>query len=219
MGNKGIRCMGCSGSQLAKPVKDGIGCENPVLKHALGICSALAVTGFVSTTLVMCLALLFVASISCMVVSVLSKVTPHRVRLIMQMLVISTLVIIVDQYLKAYHWDMSQALSVYVSLIITNCLILGRCEAYSMRNNPLLSFLDGLGAAAGYGIVLLIIAAIREPLGQGTLMGMRVTPKEFPGIMLVSAAPGAFLTMGVVAWIVRAIWPAETSPEHPEAGH
>jgi Na+-transporting NADH:ubiquinone oxidoreductase subunit D len=205
-------------AELAKPFKDGMTTENPVLRHSLGICSALAVTGYVSTTLVMVAALLFVAGLSCLGVSLLRNVTPGRVRLIMQMLVISTLVILVHLFLRAYHYDMSRALGPYVGLIITNCLILGRCEGYAMRNGPLLSFLDGLGSAAGYGLVLLAIALIREPLGHGTLLGSRVMPGGYEPAMLVGGAPGAFLAMGVVVWIVRSIWPEEISPEHPEAG-
>lgn len=207
-------------SNLAKPVKDGIGVENPVLRHTLGVCSALAVTGFVDTTLVMCAALLFVASISSLLVSLLRNIIPHRVRLIAEMLVISMLVIIVHLYLRAYWFDMSKALGPYVGLIITNCLILGRCEAYAMRNNPLMSFLDGLGSAAGYGLVLLAIALVREPLGSGTLLGMRVMPGSFLPMQLIAAAPGAFLAMGIVVWIVRSFWPeVEPTEPHPEADH
>ena len=193
--------------ELAKPVRDGICSENPVLRHALGICSALAVTGFVSTTLVMGAALLFVASISTLLVSLLRNVTPRRVRLIVQMLVISTPVILVHLFLRAYFFDMSKALGPYVGLIITNCLILGRCEAYAIRNRPLMSFLDGLGSAAGYTLVLLAISLIREPLGSGTLLGYQIMPKSFTPALLVAAAPGAFFAMGIVVWIVKAIRP------------
>jgi len=203
---------------LLKPVTDGIGCQNPVLCQALGICSALAVTGFVNTTLVMGAALLFVASLSCFVVSLLRNVTPHRVRLIVQMLVISVLVILVHLFLRAYWFDMSKALGPYVALIITNCLILGRCEAYAMRNGPVRSALDGFGSAMGYALVLLAIAAIREPLGSGTLLGFQVMPKAYLPAYLISGPPGAFLAMGLVVWIVRTIWPEEDLTEqHPEA--
>ncbi len=207
------RCL----SRLAEPVREGITSRNPVLCQALGVCSALAVTGYVSTTLVMGAALLFVASISTLSISLLRQSIPHRVRLIVQMLVISTLVILVHLYLRAYHFDMSKALGPYVGLIITNCLILGRCESYAMRNGPLLSFLDGMGSAAGYAAVLLAIALIREPLGSGTLLGFAVFPEAFKPALLFKAAPGAFITMGAVVWIVRAVWPAEEPGEHPEA--
>jgi Na+-transporting NADH:ubiquinone oxidoreductase subunit D len=199
------------------PVKDGITSENPILRHTLGICSALAVTGFVATTLVMGASLLFVASFSALVVSLLRNYTPHRVRLIAQMLIISTLVILVHLFLRAYFFDMSKALGPYVGLIITNCLILGRCEAYAMRNKPVASFMDGLGSAAGYAIVLLAIALVREPHGHGTLLGMQILPESYPPMMLVSAAPGAFLAMGVVVWIVKAVRPDEEPTQHPEA--
>ena len=210
-------CRGTCVSRLAQPVKEGVTTQNPILCQALGVCSALAVTGYVSTTLVMGAALLFVASLSTLSIALLRNTIPHRVRLIVQMLVISTLVIIVHLYLRAFHFDMSKALGPYVGLIITNCLILGRCESYAMRNGPLMSFFDGLGSAAGYALVLLAIALIREPLGSGTLLGLRVLPESFKPAMLFKAAPGAFVTMGAVVWIVRAIWPQEESSEHPEA--
>lgn len=211
--------VGCSdSSELVKPVNEGIGSHNPVLKQVLGICSALAVTGLVSTTVVMCIALVFVCSMSTLIISLIRDLVPHRVRLIVQMLVVSTLVMLVHQYLRAYHFEMSRALGPYVGLIITNCIILGRCEGYAMRNGPVLSFLDGFGNAAGYGLVLLAIALIREPLGAGTLYGFRITPGSFDPALLAKAAPGAFLAMGVVVWVVRAIWPdAEPTSEHPEA--
>ena len=211
----GPRCSGIS--ELAQPVRDGITRENPVVCHALGVCSALAVTGYVATTLVMGAALLFVASLSCLAVSLVSRAVPSRVRLIVQMLIISTLVIIVYLFLRAFYFDMSRSLGPYVGLIITNCLILGRCESYAMRHGPVRSFLDGLGSAAGYALVLLAIALMREPLGHGTLLGIRVMPEAFQPALLVAAAPGAFIAMGVVVWIVRAVRPA-MEHEHPEAG-
>lgn len=207
----------CTSANLLKPVKDGIGCQNPVLCHALGVCSALAVTGYVANTLVMGAALLFVSSISTLAVSLMRNVVPNRVRLIIQMLIISMLVILLHLLLRAYWFDMSKALGPYVALIITNCLVLGRCESYALRNKPLMSFLDGLGSAAGYALVLLVISLIREPLGQGTLLGFQIMPQSFLPVMLIGSAPGAFLTMGIVVWIVRAIWPQPQPTEHPEA--
>jgi len=208
--------VGCTCSNLIKPVSDGIGSQNPVLCHALGVCSALAVTGFVATTLVMGGALLFVASMSALAVSLLRNVIPHRVRLIAQMLIISMLVILVHLFLRAYFYDMSKALGPYVGLIITNCLILGRCESYAVRNTPVMSLLDGLGSAVGYSLVLLAISLIREPLGNGTLLGYQIMPEGFMSIGLVRAAPGAFLAMGIVAWVVKAIWPDLHPAEHQE---
>lgn len=204
-------------STLLKPVKDGIGPENPILCQTLGICSALAVTGYIDTAIVMGTALIFVASISSFMVSLLRNLIPERVRLIAQMLIISVLVIIVHLYLRAYWYNMSQALGPYVGLIITNCLILGRCEGYAMRNPPIRSFLDGLGSACGYALVLLAIAVIREPLGHGTIFGIQIFPENYPQNLIVSSAPGAFIAMGIIVWIVRAIYPVPESLQHPEA--
>lgn len=205
-------------SDLLAPVRDGVGVENPILRYTLGVCSALAVTGRVSTTVVMGAALLFVASLSSLMVSWMRTIIPHRVRLIAQMLVISMLVIIVHLYLRAYFFDMSQALGPYVGLIITNCIILGRCEAYAMRNGPVMSALDGFGSALGYALVLLVISLIREPLGNGTLFGFSVTPAGFESVQLIAAAPGAFLAMGIVVWVVRSVWPSvDPTEQHPEA--
>jgi len=198
-------CAACAAAGLLKPVKEGIGKENPVLRHALGICSALAVTGFVSTTLVMGASLLFAASMSCLLVSLMRNLIPHQVRLIVQMLIVSTLVILVHLFLQAYFFEMSRALGPYVGLIITNCLILGRTEAFALRNRPLASFLDGLGSALGYALVLLVISVIRESLGRGTLLGYAVMPKGFTPMMLLSSAPGAFFALGVVVWVVKAV--------------
>ena len=212
----GINCT-CPG--WAKPLQDGIGPQNPVLIQVLGICSALAVTGYVSTTLVMGAGLLFVTSLSSLTISLMRNLIPRQVRMIAEMLVVSVLVIVVHLYLQAYWFDMSRALGPYVGLIITNCIVMGRCEAYAIRNRPLPSFLDGLGSAAGYALVLLVISLVREPLGSGTLLGCRVMPGWWTPVMLVSMAPGAFLVMGVVVWIVRTLWPdrAQTSA-HPEGG-
>lgn len=216
---------------LGLTVKDGVTRNNPILVQALGICSALAVTSLVKPTLVMGIALVFVSSFSCLLISLMRQAIPHRVRLIVQMLVISVLVIVVHLYLRAYHFDMSERLGPYVGLIITNCIILGRCEAYAMRNGPLHSFLDGLGSAAGYALILLLIAVVREPLGSGTLLGFPIMDQlaglfgsgadgqapTYPSAMLLKAAPGAFITMGAVVWVIRAVWPEAEPTEHPEA--
>jgi Na+-transporting NADH:ubiquinone oxidoreductase subunit D len=207
-------------AKVVEPVKDGITKQNPILRQALGICSALAVTGLVSTTLVMDAALLFTAGFSCLVVSLIRQTIPHRVRLIVQMLVISTLVSFVHLYLRAYYYDMSRQLGPYIPLIVTNCILLGRTEGFAMRNGPIASFCDGVGNAIGYAAVLLLISLIREPIGSGTLLGFRVMPASYEPFQLLSSAPGAFLAMGVVVWVVRAIWPEEPPTEHPEAtGH
>ena len=217
MSSCGNNCTSC-----LEPVKQGIGAQNPILAHALGICSALGVTDAVKPTVVMCLALLVVATASTFLVSLLRKLTPNRVRMIVQMLVISTLVILVELYLRAFHPAMSAKLGVYVTLIITNCLIMGRCESFALRNGPIASALDGLGASLGYGIVLLMIASLREVLGRGefwanpvfqTAQGETFAPA---GIFVLSA--GAFFAMGTIVWIVRAIFPQpEPGKSHSEA--
>jgi Na+-transporting NADH:ubiquinone oxidoreductase subunit D len=206
-------CGKCSSlTELAEPVKEGIGAQNPILTYALGVCSALAVTSEVDTTLTMCLSLMFVTMASTFLVSLLRNLTPFRVRMIMQMLVISTFVILVEQFLKAYAWDTSKKLSIYVTLIITNCIIMGRCEAYSMKNPPIKSALDGLGASLGYSLVLIAIALIREPLGRGTLGGFEILPAS-ARISIAGSEAGAFIAMGIVAWAVRSIWPpSEDAP-------
>jgi len=168
------------------PLRRGIGPGNPIVYQSLGICSALAVTNELDKTLVMCASLAFVATLSCLLISVLRHWTPRRVRMIVQMLVIATLVILVDLYLRSHWIHMRNALGPYLELIITNCLIMGRCEAYASRETPLKAALDGLGAALGYGVVL---------------------PEAIPPARLIAMAPGAFLAMGVVVWVVRGLWP------------
>lgn len=205
---------------VVEPMKEGVTTQNPILRQVLGICSALAVTGMVSTTLVMDVALLFTAGFSCLIISLVRNAIPHRVRLIAQMMIISTLVTCVYLYLQAFHYDLSGAVGSYIALIITNCILLGRTEGFAMRNGPIASFFDGIGNALGYALVLLVIAVVREPLGSGTLLGFRVMPANYEPVMLLASAPGAFLAMGVVVWVVRAVWPDEPPAEHPEAtGH
>ena len=192
-----------------EPLKRGLFADNPLLIQVLGVCSALAVTSRLDTTLVMCTSLLFVATLSSLAISLLRNLTPRRARMIAYMLVIATFVILVDEYLKAYHFKLSKALGPYVGLIITNCIVMGRCEVFASRNPPLASVFDGLSNAAGYGMVLLCIALVREPLGAGTVLGMRVMPDAYDPCQLMSLAPGAFFTMGCLVWIVRSKWPPE----------
>lgn len=206
--------LGCSARDCLAPAVDGVTTQNPILCHALGICSALAVTGYISTTIVMSVALMFTAAFSSLLVSLLRNMIPRRVRLISQMLIISTLVIVVHLFLRAYYFDMSKALGPYVGLIITNCIILGRCESYALRNPPLPSLLDGLGSAMGYAWVLLAISVVREALGHGTFLGMGVMPAGYTPNLVAGAAPGAFLVMGVVIWIISAIRPDLQRTEH-----
>lgn len=199
---------------ILAPLKKGVTSENPVLVQVLGVCSALAVTSRVDTTLVMAASLLFVGFFSCFAVSLLRTVTPRRVRMIAYMLVISTFVIVADQFLKAEYFELSKALGPYVGLIITNCILMGRCEAFASRNPPLASALDGAGNGLGYGLVLLIISLVREPLGSGTLLGWEIGAAGFRLIpegyecQLMGMAPGAFFAMAVLVWVVRSKWPA-----------
>ena len=203
-----------TGERTLTPLKRGIGAGNPIVYGSLGICSALAVTNRLDKTLVMCASLTFVATLSCLLVSLLRRGMPRRVRMIAQMLIISTLVILVDLYLRSHWIAMRNALGPYLELIITNCLIMGRCEAYAYREPPLRSALDGLGAALGYSLILCAVALIREPIGSGTMLGYAVLPKGFLPIRLVAMAPGAFLAMGVVVWIVRGLWPRAEPQTH-----
>ena len=148
--------------------------NNPIALQVLGICSALAVTINMSTTLVMCAAVIFVTTMSNVAVSVVRNRIPTSIRIIVQMTIIASLVIVVDQVLQAVAYDISKSLSVYVGLIITNCIVMGRAEAFAMQNGPYLSALDGLGNALGYSVILIGVALIREPLGAGTLLGFEI---------------------------------------------
>ena len=181
--------------------------DNPVLRQVLGICSTLAVTNLMVNTLVMDAGLIFTVCLSSLTVSLLRKYTPMRIRMMVQTLIIASYVIIVDILIKAHMPDISEALGPYVALIITNCIIMGRCEAFARNNPPLASFLDGLGMSLGYSLVLIAIAFIREPLGFGTLLGIRVMPEGFVQWTIMIMAPGAFFTLGILAWITKYILP------------
>jgi len=183
----------------------GLWKENPVFRQILGICSALAVTNLLVNTLIMGLSLIFVTSMSNMTVSILRNVTPPRIRMMVQTLIIASYVIIVDIVLKAYLPDISEALGPYVGLIITNCIIMGRCEAFA-RNNPIWpSFVDGIASGCGYALVLLSVAFFREMLGFGSLFGVRVMPTGWTNWTIMVMAPGAFFMLGAVIWVVRSI--------------
>ena len=189
---------------------EGLWKDNPVLRQVLGICSTLAVTNLLLNTLVMNAGLIFTVSMSSLTVSILRNYTPMRIRMMAQTLIIASYVIIVDIVIKAYLPDISEALGPYVGLIITNCIIMGRCEAFARNNPPLPSFLDGLAVGLGYAFVLLIIACVREPLGFGTLLGYRVMPDGFTPWTIMIMAPGAFFTLGLFAWFIRARFPINT---------
>lgn len=182
--------------------------NNPVLVQILGICSALAVTTQLKPALVMGLSVTAVCAFSNLVLSLLRNGIPDRIRIIVQLVVIAALVTIVNDILKAYVYDVSKQLSVYVGLIITNCIIMGRVEAFALSNKPLPSLLDGIGNGLGYGAVLVIIGFVRELLGSGTLFGYQVIPDSFyeagyanNGLMLFP--PSALLVVGLIIWIHR----------------
>ena len=182
--------------------------NNPISLQVLGICSALAVTVQLNTAVVMTLAVVSVLSISNTVISILRKMIPGKVRIIVQLSVIASLVILTDQILQAYMYDISKQLSVFVALIITNCVVMGRAEAFAMQNTPGKSFLDGLGNGLGYGGILISVAFFRELLGSGTVYGLSVVPESFyaagyqnMGLMVLS--PGAFIILGLIVWAQR----------------
>ena len=190
---------------LTDPLDD----NNPVTVQVLGICSALAITVQLKPAVVMALSVLFVLSVANVLVSLLRSFIPSRIRIIVQLVVIATLVILVDEVLKAFVYDVSKELSVFVGLIITNCIIMGRLEAFALANTPWKSFLDGLGNAFGYGWILIAVAFFRELLGSGTLFGYPVLEKiglyelgyENNGMMILP--PMALVTVGVIIWIQR----------------
>ncbi len=184
--------------------------SNPVFIQMLGICSALAVTVQLKTAIVMALSLTFVLAFSNLIISMLRKVIPRNIRMIVELSVIATLVILADEVLRAFLYDISKQLSVFVGLIITNCIVMGRAETFALGNPPGLSFLDGLGNGAGYGSVLIAVAFIRELLGSGKLFGFSVIPNSFynagyenMGFMLL--APAAFIIIGLLVWLQKTI--------------
>ncbi len=196
--------------QDKKIVKDAIWDNNPITFQVLGICSALAVTVQLEPTLVMCAALTTVVAMSNTIISLLRNLIPSKIRIIVQLSIISTLVILADQFLKAYMYDVSKQLSIFVGLIITNCIVMGRAEAYAMANPPWKSFLDGLGNGLGYSAILILIAIGRESLGSGTLLGYPVVPQflydlGYVNCGLMVLAPGAFFLLGIIIWVQRAI--------------
>ena len=179
---------------------------NPVTVLVLGICSCLAVTAKLKPALVMGASVTVVTALSNLIISLLRKGIPSRIRIIVQLVVVATLVILIDQFLKAYAYDVSKQLSVYVGLIITNCIIMGRLEAFALSHGPIESFLDGLGNGLGYSLILVIVAFFRELLGSGTLLGYQVVPQSFyeagyqnNGLMILP--PMALIVIGIVMWI------------------
>jgi len=191
-----------------KLIKNPINLSNPITVQVLGICSALAVTAKLMPAIVLSISVLVVMAVSNVVVSLLRNGIPPRIRIIVQLVVIASMVILVDQVLKAFVYDVSKQLSVFVGLIITNCIIMGRLEAFAMSNKPWPAFLDGIGNALGYGIILIIVAFFRELLGSGTILDMQVIPDGFyefgyknNGLMILP--PMALITVGVIIWVQR----------------
>ena len=176
--------------------------DNPITRQILGICSALAVTIKLEQAVVMTIALTFVLCSSNVIVSILRKFIPSNIRIIVQMTVIASLVAIVDLLLKAYMYDISKDLTVFVALIITNCIVMGRAEAFAMKNGVISSFLDGLGNSLGYGGILLMVAFFRELLGFGTIYNMQVISTTYNN-GLMTMAPGAFIVLGLIIWVQR----------------
>jgi Na+-transporting NADH:ubiquinone oxidoreductase subunit D len=184
--------------------------NNPIALQILGVCSALAVTSSMKVTLVMCVALTVVTAFSGMFISIIRNQIPSSIRIIVQMVIIASLVIVVDQFLKAYAFAISKQLSVFVGLIITNCIVMGRAEAFAMKNKPLPSFLDGIGNGLGYSVVLISVALFREVLGSGKLMGYEIMPLVTEGGWYVPNGmlllpPSAFFLIGGFIWILRSV--------------
>ncbi|NER18630.1 NADH:ubiquinone reductase (Na(+)-transporting) subunit D [Spongiivirga citrea] len=189
---------------LSDPLND----DNPITVQVLGICSALAITVQLKPALVMSISVMAVMAASNVIISLLRNLIPNRIRIIVQLVVVASMVILVDQVLRAYAYDVSKELSIFVGLIITNCIVMGRLEAFALGNGPWKSFLDGIGNAAGYGFILILVAFFRELLGSGTLFGFQVIPDAAyeagytnNGLMLLS--PMALIVVGLIIWIQR----------------
>lgn len=188
----------------------GIWTENPVAYQVLGICSALAVTVKMSTAIVMALALTAVTAFSSLIISLMRKRIPSNIRIIVELAVIASLVIVTDQILRAFLYDISKQLSIFVGLIITNCIVLGRAEAFALANPPLDSFLDGVANGLGYSMILVVVALFREILGSGTFFGFSVIPQfvydlGFQNMGLMVLAPGAFFIIGLLVWLKNSL--------------
>ena len=197
-------------SQLVDPLID----NNPITLQVLGICSALAVTSSLKVALVMAIAVTFVTAFSSMFISMLRNQIPSSIRIIVQMVIIASLVIVVDQLLKAYAYETSKTLSVFVGLIITNCIVMGRAEAFAMSNPPVASFVDGIGNGAGYGLILMVVGVIRELFGSGSLFGITILPTINNGGWyvpngLLLLPPSAFFVIGLLIWAVRTWKPSQ----------
>lgn len=206
-------------SEAKKTILEPLVKNNPIALQILGICSALAVTTQLSVALIMCVALTSVTAFSNLSISLIRNHIPSSIRIIVQMTIIASLVIVVDQILKAYAFDTSKKLAVFVGLIITNCIVMGRAEAFAMKNPPWESFLDGLGNGLGYSLILILVAVVRELFGSGSLLGYQILPTvseggwyQPNGLMLL--APSAFIIIGLIIWAIRALNPEQV--EEPD---
>jgi len=199
-------------------ILDPLADNNPITIQVLGICSALAITAELEASIVMSIAVIFVLGVGNVVISLMRNIIPSKIRIIVQLIVVATLVIVVDQVLKAYAYELSKTLGAFVGLIITNCIIMGRFEAFALANGPWKSFLDGIGNALGYGVILIIVGFFRELLGSGTLLGYPVlgdpimktglyaTGYENNGFMIIP--PAALIVVGIIIWVQRSKNPA-----------
>lgn len=199
-------------------ILDPLADTNPITIQVLGICSALAITAELEASIVMSIAVMFVLGVGNVVISLMRNIIPSKIRIIVQLIVVATLVIIVDQVLKAYQYELSKTLGAFVGLIITNCIIMGRFEAFALANGPWKSFLDGIGNSLGYGVILIIVGFFRELLGSGTLLGFPVlgdpiaktglyaTGYENNGFMIIP--PAALIVVGIIIWVQRSRNPA-----------
>ncbi|VXB12891.1 NADH:ubiquinone reductase (Na(+)-transporting) subunit D [Maribacter litoralis] len=199
-------------------ITDPLADNNPITIQVLGICSALAITAELKASLVMAISVMFVLGAGNVVISLMRNIIPSKIRIIVQLIVVATLVIIVDQVLKAFAYELSKTLAVFVGLIITNCIIMGRFEAFALANGPWRSFLDGIGNSLGYGVILIIVGFFRELLGSGTLFGIPVlgdpiaktglyaTGYENNGFMIIP--PAALIVVGIIIWVQRSRNPA-----------
>lgn len=219
-------------SETKKVLTEPLVNNNPITLQILGICSALAVTSQLSTSLIMAVALTMVTACSSAAISAIRNHIPSSIRIIVQMTIIASLVIVVDQILKAVAYDVSKQLSVFVGLIITNCIVMGRAEAYAMKNPPMASFIDGIGNGLGYSLILIIVAFFRELLGSGKLLGVEILPLikdggwyQPNGLMLLP--PSAFFLIGLIIWTIRQLKPNQREKAdfkimdiaHGEGGH
>lgn len=195
-------------ANMLKLIKNPLSKENPIAVQVLGICSALAVTTQLKPAVVMSLSVMVVVALSNVIVSLLRNTIPSRIRIIVQLVIVSMMVILVDQFLKAFVYDVSKQLSVFVGLIITNCIVMGRLEAFALSHKPLPSFFDGIGNGLGYAVILIVLGFVRELFGQGSLWGYKIIPESFfeagyvnNGLMTMPAM--ALILIGIIIWIHR----------------